>query len=157
MKRYTFSLETALRVRRVQEEAAGFALAHANRGLQRAVDSYRAALGRYEALEPTGGAHDLTTFRRDRDEAERMAAAVQRAWSAVDAATEEVAARHAEWVAATQRVAALEHLDERRREEWLVEERRSEMAAIDESAITRWLADAVTTVSVPGDGTGAPA
>ena len=40
-----------------------------------------------------------------------------------------------------QRVAALEHLDERRRAEWLVEEQRAEMAAIDESAIAGWLAD----------------
>ena len=40
-------------------------------------------------------------------------------------------------------MAALERLDERRRAEWLVEEQRAEMAAIDESAIAGWLADAV--------------
>ena len=34
MKRYHFALETVLRVRRAQEEAAGFALAHANRDLR---------------------------------------------------------------------------------------------------------------------------
>ena len=60
----------------------------------------------------------------------------------MDAASDEVAARHADWVAAAQRVAALEHLDDRRRDEWRVEEQRAEMAAIDESAIVRWLAEA---------------
>jgi len=151
VKRYRFSLETALRVRRVQEEAAGFALARANHDLQRAMDTYRGALARYEALAPAHGTQELSTFRRDRDEAERMAASVQAAWVAVDVATDEVAARHAEWLAASRRVAALEKLDDRRRAEWLVEERRAEVAAIDESAISRWLAD---TMAAPAGETG---
>lgn len=142
MKRYRFSLESALRVRRVQEEGASFALAHANHRLQAAVARYRSTLARYDALAAAGGEHDLEAFRRQRDEAERLAAAVHHAWSQVEEATDEVAARHADWVEATRRVGALERLDERRRAEWLAEERAAETAAIDESALSRWLADA---------------
>jgi flagellar export protein FliJ len=142
MKRYRFELETVLRVRRVQEEAAGFALAHANRDLQRAVLDHRVALARYESLQLGHGPLDLDSFRRDRDKAERLAGAVESAWTNVQVATDEVATRHAQWSTAAQRVAALEHLDERRRAEWLVDEQRAEMAAIDESAIAGWLADA---------------
>ena len=119
MKRYRFALETVLRVRRVQEEAAGFALAHANRDLQRAVLDHRVALASYESLQLGHGQQDLDTFRRDRDKAERFAGAVESAWTAVQVAADEVATRHGAWSVAAQRVAALERLDERRRAEWL--------------------------------------
>ena len=151
MKRYRFSLEAPLRVRRVQEEGASFALAHANHRLQEAVGTYQAALARYDALGVGSGPVDLEAFRAQRDEIERLAASVDRAWAQVDMATDEVAARHADWAEATRRVGALERLDERRRAEWLAEDRRAEMAAIDESALARWLADAteVETAAVP--------
>lgn len=155
MKRYRFALETVLRVRRIQEEAAGFALAHANRDLQRAVLDHRVALARYESLQLGHGQQDLDSFRRDRDKAERFAGAVESAWTAVQAATDEVAARHSVWSVAAQRVAALEHLDERRRAEWLVEEQRAEMAAIDESAIAGWLADVADDHAAHRDDAGA--
>ncbi|HEY7948624.1 MAG TPA: hypothetical protein VID75_13180 [Acidimicrobiales bacterium] len=143
MKRYHFSLEAVLRVRRAQEEAASFALAHANRQRRLAVDAYRVALARYEALELQTGSQDHAAFACERDVAERSAAAVSAAAVAVESASDEAAARHAEWSTAAQLVAALERLDERRRAEWRVEEQRAEMAAIDESAIAGWLADSL--------------
>ncbi|HXQ58562.1 MAG TPA: hypothetical protein VN799_00645 [Acidimicrobiales bacterium] len=143
MKRYHFSLEAVLRVRRAQEEAATFALAEANRQRRLAVDAHRAAVARYEALEPHPGAQDHASFECERDVAERSAAVVAAALVAVESASDAAAARHAEWSAAARLVAALERLDERRRAEWRVEEQRSEVAAIDESAIAGWLADSL--------------
>ena len=141
MKRYRFALETVLRVRRIQEEAAGLALTSANRELERAKLAYRTALARYEDLHVEAGQLDLESFHRDRAHCETRAAAVAVASRAVAAASGVVTARHSEWSVAAQRVAALENLDERRRAEWQVEEQRAEMAAIDESAIAGWLAD----------------
>jgi flagellar export protein FliJ len=143
MKRYRFSLEAVLRVRRAQEEAAGFALAHANHERRRTIVAYQAALARYEDVELNQGEQDHASFERERDNAERRAAAVAAALAAVDAASDAAAARQAEWSAAAQLVAALERLDERRRTEWRVEEQRAEMAAIDESAISGWLAESL--------------
>ena len=88
MKRYHFALEAVLRVRRAQEEAAGFALAHANQQRQRAVDAHRAALARCDALVLDRGRQDHESFRRERDVTERRAAAVTAAQAAVDAATD---------------------------------------------------------------------
>ena len=143
MKRYHFSLEAVLRVRRAQEEAATFALAQANHRRRQAIDAYRDAVVRYEELELSEGTQDHATFERERDAVERRAAAVAAALVVVESASDEAAARHAEWSAAAQLVAALERLDERRRAEWRVEEQRAEMAAIDESAIAGWLAESL--------------
>ncbi len=143
MKRYHFSLEAVLRVRRAQEEAAPFARAPANRLRGRAVDTSRAALARYPALDVCPGAQDHAAFACERDVLERSAAVVAAALVAVETASDEAAARHAEWSAAAALVAALERLDERRRAEWRVDEQRAEMAAIDESAIAGWLADSL--------------
>ena len=84
-----------------------------------------------------------------------LPARCESAWTAVQAATDEVAERHGDWSVAAQRVAALERLDERRRAEWLVEEQRAEMAAIDESAIAGWLAEATDDQASHRDDAGA--
>jgi flagellar export protein FliJ len=141
MKRYRFALESVLRLRRAQEEAARMALATANRGLHHATLAYRGALARYEDVTLDDGHQDVASFRRERDQAERRADALAAALATVDRASQEVRRRHSDWSAAAQLVAALEHLDERRRAEWRIEEQRAEMAAIDESALAGWLAD----------------
>jgi flagellar biosynthesis chaperone FliJ len=149
MKRYHFSLDAVLRVRRAQEEAAGFALAHANQQRQRALQAHQDALARCQALHLQRGPQDQLSFQRERDVSERRAAAVSIAQVAVDAATDEATARLADWSAAAKLVAAVERLDDRRREEWRLEEQRVELAAIDESAIAGWLADTAATASAP--------
>jgi flagellar export protein FliJ len=141
MKRYHFALEAVLRVRRAQEEAAGFALAHANQQRQRAIEALGVASARCDAVVLDQSRQDHESFRRERDVTERRADAVKAALAVVDATSEEAAARHADWSAAAKLVAAVERLDERRREEWWADEQRAEMAAIDESAIAGWLAD----------------
>jgi flagellar export protein FliJ len=141
MKRYHFTLEAVLRVRRAQEEAAGFALAHANQRRQRAIDAHHQALARCDALVLHQGPQDHAAFARERDMTERRATAVTSALAAVDVATTEAMARLADWSEAAKLVAAVERLEERRRQEWRIEEQRAEMAAIDESAIAGWLAE----------------
>jgi flagellar export protein FliJ len=142
MKRYHFSLEAVFRVRRAQEEAAAFALAHANQQRQHAIEALGVASARCDAFVLRRSEQDCTSFRQERDVAERGAAAVAAALAAVDTASAEATARHADWAAAAKLVAALERLDERRREEWRLEEQKAEMAVIDESALAGWLADA---------------
>jgi len=141
MKRYHFALEAVLRVRRAQEEAAGFALAHANQHRQRALDAHQVAMARCDALVLHHGQQDHASFTLERDTTERRAAAVTAAQAAVDAATEEAMARLSDWSAAAKLVAAIERLEQRRLDEWHLEEQRAEMATIDESAIAGWLAD----------------
>ncbi len=141
MKRYHFALEAVLRVRRAQEEAAAFALAHANQRRQRALVVHRAALARRDALVLHQGEQDHAAFRQERDVSERCAAAVTAARAAFNATSDEAAARLADWTAAAKLVSAVERLDERRREEWRLEEQRAEMRAIDESALAGWLAE----------------
>jgi flagellar export protein FliJ len=143
MKRYHFSLEAVLRVRRAQEEAAAFALAHANQRRQRALEALARATARCDDLVLGRDRQDHESFRRERDVAERRAAAVASARAVLDSVTEEAEARHADWAEAAKLVAAVERLDERRREEWRAEEQRADAAAIDESAIAGWLADSV--------------
>jgi flagellar biosynthesis chaperone FliJ len=140
MKRYRFSLEAVLRIRRAQEEAAAFALAHANQQRQRAIEALGVASARCAALVLHEGPQDHSSFARERDNTDRRAAAVTLALAVVDAASVEAAARYADWAAAAKLVAAVERLDEHRREEWRLEEQRAETAAIDESAIAGWMA-----------------
>jgi flagellar FliJ protein len=156
MKRYHFALETVLRVRRAQEEAAGFALAHANQRLGQARAAHQAALLRCEGLVLDQSQQDHDSFRRERDVTERRAAAVLSARAVVDTTAEEAEARYADWATAAKLVAAVERLDERRRQEWRIEEQRAEMAAIDESAIVGWLAEAAA-APTPDSEVGAPA
>jgi flagellar biosynthesis chaperone FliJ len=149
MKRYHFSLEAVLRVRRAQEEAAGFALAHANQQRQRAMEAHEKALALCRAIELRRGPQDHVSFQQERDVTERRAVAVTVTQQAVTVATDEATARLADWSAAAKLVAAVERLDNRRREEWRLEEQRLETAAIDESAIAGWLADTAASVSAP--------
>jgi flagellar export protein FliJ len=142
MKQYRFALEVVLRVRRAQEEAAAFALAAAHQNRQQALEALGAASARCDALVLERAAQDHASFHRERDMSDRRAAAVTAALAAVDTASAEAAARHADWSAAATVVAAVERLDERRREEWRAEVQRAETAAIDESALVGWLAEA---------------
>src|SRR5580658_2380552 len=97
MKRYHFSLDVVLRVRRAQEEAAGFALAKANRQRQQAMDAHQSALARCQALRLQQGQQDQASFRQERDVSERRAAAVTSTRESLVVATDAATARHAEW------------------------------------------------------------
>ncbi len=144
MKRYRFSLESALRARRAQEDVARQRLAEANHRVQRAWAAHRAAVEAYRAVSvsvPAGPA-DHDTFLAGRYHEMRMAEAAERAHRAAVEAEVEAATLYAAWVEAGKQVASLERLDERRRSEWDAEALREEAAAVDDVVASRWIGPA---------------
>ncbi len=138
MRRYRFTLQSALRARRAQEELALQHLAEVNHRLRQAqvaLDSARAA---YRALAVDGAPIDRESFVAARDHESRLAEAVERAGRHFVEIEVEAATVHATWVEAAQRVASLERLDDRRRAEWEVEARRDEALAVDDVVASRW-------------------
>ncbi|MGH9017351.1 MAG: hypothetical protein ACRDY1_06350, partial [Acidimicrobiales bacterium] len=100
MKRYSFALEAVLRVRRAQEEAAAFALAHANRQRQQAIEAGDRAAAACDAVVLGRAPQDHAGFCSERAVSERRTDAVVAARLSVARAGEEAAARHGDWTAA---------------------------------------------------------
>jgi flagellar export protein FliJ len=138
MKRYKFSLQSALRARRAQEDVARQRLALSNHKLQAARDSLAASEDGYRALPMAAGvvAHDV--FANDQARQGRAADSLQRARDFVVDAEVEAATCFAAWVESAKQVSSLDRLDERRRAEWRIEELRDEAAAIDDVVTSRW-------------------
>ena len=140
MKRYRFSLESALRARRAQEDVAKQRLAEANQRVQKAWAAHRAAVDAYRAVTVTvpAGPADHDTFLAGRSHEMRMAEAVERAHRSAVETEVEAATLFAAWVEAGKQVASLERLDERRRAEWDAEALREEAVAVDDVVASRW-------------------
>lgn len=132
MKRYSFRLAQVQRIRRIQEDLAVAALGTAQRAeaLAAEVEAARVAAmadrARPEGVTP--GA-DLIAARVVWD-AELQSYEIAVAEHA--SATLERAARRDAWLAAAQRVQALDLLDDRRREEHRIETDREIAAAVDD-------------------------
>ena len=142
MKRYRFSLESALRARRAQEDVAKQRLAEANQRVRRAWAAHRAAAEAYRsvALTVAAGPADHEAFLAARAREMRMAEAVERARRTAVEAEVEASTVFAAWVEAGKQVASLERLDERRRAEWDAEALREEAVAVDDVVAARWSA-----------------
>lgn len=138
MKRYQFSLESALRARRAQEEVARQRLAEVNLRLQRARHTYEAARAAYRAVTLSSTPLTKESFVAHRNRELLMAEAVERARRTAAKIEVESSMMYTAWVEAGKAVAALERLDERRRAEWEVESRREEAAAVDDVVNSRW-------------------
>jgi len=152
MKRRRSRIDSVLRARRVQEELARQALAHANADLRRADDSYRDEQSRYESLSEVLGIQDAEAFVANRLSCELAAATLGAARMTRDDAAVAAAMNHAAWREAAQRVASLERLDARRQAEDALEAMRAEAVEIDEIVTSRW-EFASNRVPVPGAGT----
>jgi flagellar FliJ protein len=137
VKRYRFRLEQVLRVRRIEEERARAELAHANRALAEAEADLELQIVTYASLQPKAETLATELFLLDRARRERLAGAVVTAGGRQILAGEVVEARRQEWSATAQRVAALERLDDRRREEHGVVEARADANVLDDIATTR--------------------
>ncbi len=138
MKRYHFTLESALRARRAQEDVARQRLGDANRRLSGARAAYEATVEALRAIAVTADPLDRDAFVAARAQEMRMAEAVQKARRLVAEIEVEAAVCYAAWVDTGKRVASLERLDERRRQEWEADNRREEVAAVDDVVASRW-------------------
>lgn len=141
MNRYRFRLESVLRVRRAEEELARQELSRANAKLRVAMEAHRRESQRYGELETTSGELDPADFRRERAHHERVAATVEAARQAMDAAAAAAACRYVSWSEAARLVAALERLDDRRRAEHRDDMRRAEVAEADDMTSARFAGD----------------
>lgn len=137
MKRYQFRLATVMRVRRIEEEAARAHMleAQAAAGRARAVRDEAAAHCR--DLPVNLGPSSADEFRKERQVLELAAAALSVRQTALRVAEIEAERVRGEWSAAAARVAVLERLDERRREEHRLSVDREEIRFLDEVAARR--------------------
>jgi flagellar FliJ protein len=137
LKRFRFRLEQVLRVRRLQEDMARAALQHANLEARRAADAVNARIEEYGAAARPDGAQSYDAFNRMQSRLDNAAGAINVARGVYRQALGLVEERRAEWAAARQRVAALERLEQRRRDEYAIEARRAEDRLVDDLVVAR--------------------
>lgn len=138
MKGYKFRLAPVLHVRRLQEEQARAALAHARLEAARASSETtrrRGLLGR--AREMGLPSARTSEWRAEHDHQERLTHAVLASRAAELRASELVATRIEDWNRAAQEVAALEKLDDKAREAHVAEMLAQEQRDNDEQAAAR--------------------
>lgn len=141
MKRYQFRIAAVARLRRAEQDVARNALVVANVALRARlverdaeVERYRTIAARNDAATPSA----LLTERNDASLAlERLRDAEQRVVEAATAA----ALTQVAWVSAHQRVAALERLEARQREEHALAMSREDAALLDDVSTARYLAN----------------
>jgi flagellar protein FliJ len=137
VKRYAFGLAQVLRVRRIEEDraAAGLAAARlAAAAAEERVDGRRQALA---GMAPPGRPAPAGAFLAWHDGVGRAGDAFTAAGIAHAGAQATVGDRRAEWSAAAMRVAALERLDDRRRQSHTAGARRVEAARVDDLVASR--------------------
>ena len=138
MKRFRFRLEHVLRVRRVQEDIARGALMAAQHAARESADRLNARIEEYGAVARPTGAQSYDSFNRMQSRLDNAAGAITVARADYRQMLELVEARRAEWTAASQRVAALERLETRRRDEHAIEVRRDEDRLVDDLVVARY-------------------
>lgn len=137
MKRYTFAFGGVQRVRRVAEQQSKAAVAEAQRTADAASAQLHARLEEIGAAVPAAGARPANEFLADREHLDRHRMAVTAARAAELNALEQLAAVHEEWVAAARDLRSIDRLDERKREEWILESARAAQITTDEIAAVR--------------------
>lgn len=138
MKAYKFRLDPVLHVRRLQEEQARAALAHARLEAARATQETtrrRGLLGMSrKAGLPSGRSSE---WQAQHDRQERLAQAVLASRAAELRASELVATRVEDWNEAAREVAALEKLDQKARDAHFAEMIALEQRDADEQSAAR--------------------
>ena len=133
MKRYRFRLENVLRVRRLQEEQAADRLRMAQRDADIASATIASRLAAYQSeRQATEAPVSLPELLTHQALLELRAQAVEAARVRERVIKAVAAERRAEWALAAQRAAALERLDERRREEHRIAFERAEAVEVDD-------------------------
>jgi flagellar export protein FliJ len=137
VKRFRFRLEQVLRVRRLQEDRARAALLAANRDAHEAAVRVEAALAEYQTRSFPGGVQTYEAFERALFLLDTAASSVELERRAYREALVVVDERRNEWMDARRRVHALERLEERRRAEHELDNRRAEDRLVDDLVVAR--------------------
>jgi flagellar export protein FliJ len=137
VKRFRFRLDQVLRVRRIQEERAQAALLLANRGARDAAARVEAALAEYETRSFPEGVQPYEEFERALFLLDTAASTVELSRRAHRDALLVVDERRREWMDARRRVQALERLEDRRRAEHELDNRRAEDRLVDDMIVAR--------------------
>ncbi len=137
MKRFRFRLEQVLRVRRIQEDRARAALLTANRDAHEAAMRVEASIAEYRTRSFPDGVQPYVEFERALFLLDTAASAVELSRRAHRDALVVVDVRRTEWMDARRRVHALERLEERRRAEHELENRRAEDRLVDDLVVAR--------------------
>lgn len=137
MKRYRFPLATALRVRRIEEDRAKLALADALRQVAEAERVLEETLDHYQGLQDPGDVR-AETFLAVRARQALAASSVIQAGTTRLVALETESLRRERLRTARTDVAALERLDERRREEHRLDADREEVRIVDDIVVSRY-------------------
>jgi flagellar export protein FliJ len=137
VKRFRFRLAQVLHVRRVQEDQAKAAVLVANRAAHGEAMLVERRLSDYRDRSMPTGAHSYETFERALFLLDTAAGAVTSARAAHREALAVVAEKRAAYEHAHRRVAALERLETRRREEYEIEMRRAEDRLVDDLVVAR--------------------
>ena len=132
MKRYHSRVAAVLRVRRIEERRAAATLGAALRGVAVAETALELVRARYDQQVWLCGTQAGSVFLAHRAQLDRLAEAVQKRRADVGVAEHFATECRAGWSLAAQRVAALEHLDERRRSEHRRDQLRHEAALSDD-------------------------
>jgi flagellar protein FliJ len=137
LKRFRFRLDQVMRVRRLQEDMARAELLGANRAAHDAAVRVHERLDEYSSREFPDGTQSYENFERALFMLDSAAGAVDVARIDHREALVVVDERRADWAAARRRVAALERLEVRRRDEHALEMRRAEDRLVDDIVVAR--------------------
>jgi len=140
--RPTFRLGNVLRMRRLEEDFARARTGEAAREARRADAAAEAELDALRARLGTRRGGDGRAFVAERDQDERHAVAVRAAWTAAASAHALHRQRQAALVEASQRVAALEKLEERVRHQRQAQAIEAEARELDDIVTSRRPAEA---------------
>lgn len=138
MKKFKFGLNSVLRLRKMEEEHARMFLTESQAEVDRATAELDARLLAIGTSRPDPGRYRGPEFQDEREQLERHAIAVTAARSAEANALASMRTARSEWEEAAQRVRALERLNEKHHESWILEATKHAQIATDEIAQTHF-------------------
>ena len=138
MKRYTFRLDSVLKVRRIEEEAARAQLAAARAAVARQEQLLVERETAYEIALKSSGTRRTVDFLFEQSSRSAHAAAVLEQRRRVREAYDDAARARGVWSGAAARVGALERLDERHRDEHRAAALKEDELTTDELVVSRY-------------------
>lgn len=136
MKRYRFRLESVLRVRRTEEEAARGQLIAANAAVARQEQLLAECERAYEIKLNASGLRPCADFLFEQSSRFSHAAAVLEQRRRVSEAYDDAARARGVWSGAAARVGALERLDERQRDDHRIATLKEDELSTDELVVS---------------------